>query len=362
MTQDDADQDMIAELRDAAERVVADKADLARTRRLRRTVPGHDTGLVDTFVELGWFGVLVPEDKGGLGLGLAETAVLVRTLEKGLISDPLLPIAVLGTRTLVHAGREAADRLLAGVLGGEVRPALALDFDEALPDVRWSAGRLTGRCAAVAGGAAATHLIVPVRCDAGVELYAVAVDAPGLVQTQRWRADETPVGQVTLDGAEDAILIASADRGGPAVEAALDETRLVAAAGLVGLGERMLDMTIDYLKVRHQFDVSIGSFQALQHKTVDLYIQKEIAVATVAYGLQLARQGERVMGALRAKGRASAAANRIGREALHLHGAIGFTDEHDIGLYLKRALTLSAWLGNAAVHRRRYIEMGMIRP
>jgi len=362
MTQDDADQDMIAELRNAAERVVADKTDHGRTRRLRRTAPGHDAGLVDTFVELGWFGVLVPEDKGGLGLGLADMAVLIRTLEKGLISDPLLSIAVLGARTLVQAGSEVADRLLGGVLSGEVRPALALDFDEALPDVRLSHGRLTGRCEAVAGAAAATHLIVPVRCDAGVELYAIAANAPGVVQTQRWRADETPVGHVMLDGAGDVMLIAAADRGGSAVAAAVDETRLVAAAGLVGLGERMLDMTIDYLKVRHQFDVAIGSFQALQHKTVDLYIQKEIAVATVAYGLQLARRGERVMGALRAKGRASEVANRIAREALHLHGAIGFTDEHDIGLYLKRTLTLSAWLGNAAAHRRRYIEMEMVRP
>lgn len=361
MTQDDADQGMIAELRDAAERVVADSVDHGRTRRLRRTTPGYDTTLVDTFVELGWFGVLVPEDKGGLGLGLADMAVLVRSLEKGLMSDPLLPIAVLGTRALVHAGSDAADMLLAGVLGGEVRPALALDFDEALPAVTLADGRLSGRCEAVAGGAAATHLIVPVRGDGGVALYAVAADAAGVTQTQRWRADETPVGLVTLDGAADAVLVAATDRGEAAVTTALDETRLVAAAGLVGLSEQMLDMTIDYLKVRNQFDVAIGSFQALQHKAVDLYIQKEVAVATVAYGLELARQGERAMGALRAKGRASAAANRIARESLHLHGAIGFTDEHDIGLYMKRALTLSAWLGNATAHRRRYIDMGMVQ-
>lgn len=359
MTQDDTDQGMIAELRNTAERVVADSTDHARTRRLRRTAPGFDTGLVDTFVELGWFGVLVPEEKGGLGLGLADMAVLVRVLEKGLISDPLLPIAVLGTRTLVHAENAAADALLAGVMEGTVRPALALDFDEAIPDVQRVDGRLHGRCEAVAGGAAATHLLVPAREAEGVALYAVPVDAAGVTQAQRWRADETPVARVTLDGVAGATLVAEADRGQAAIEAAIDETRLVAAAGLVGLCEQMLDMTIEYLKVRHQFDAPLGSFQALQHKAVDLYIQKEIAVATAAYGLQLAARGERAAGALRAKGRTSAVANRIGREALHLHGAIGFTDEHDIGLYLKRALTLSAWLGNAAAHRRRYIQMGM---
>jgi len=361
MTQDDRDQGMIAELRDAAERVVTDRLDHARTRRLRRTTPGYDTTLVATFVELGWFGVLVPGRAGGLGLDLADMAALVRGLEKGLMSDPLMPIAVLGTRALVHADTEAADALLAKVLDGEVRPALALDFDEALPVVAIADGRLAGRCEAVAGGAAATHLIVPVRSEDGVALYAVAVDSEGVTQTQRWRADETPLGAVTLDGVAGAVLVAPADRGAAAVATALDETRLVAAAALVGLSEQMLDMTIDYLKVRNQFDVAIGSFQALQHKAVDLYIQKEVAVATAAYGLELARKGQLVVGALRAKGRASAAANRIAREALHLHGAIGFTDEHDIGLYLKRALTLSAWLGGAAAHRRRYIDMGMIQ-
>jgi len=350
---------MVAELREAADRVVADRTDHQRTRRLRRSEPGYDPELLKLFVELGWLGVLVPEQKGGLGLGLAEMAALVRSLEKGLLSDPLVPIAVLGARTLVHAGSEPTDVLLAGILAGEVRPALALGFDGAMPQVNAHGGKLSGSCASVAGATAATHFIVPARDGEALALYTVPVDVAGATLDQRWRADEGPVGQLVLNEVADAVLIATGEAAQRAVERAIDETRLVVSGALVGLSEQMLDMTLDYLKVRQQFDVPIGSFQALQHKIVDLYIQKEIAAATAELGLTLAGRGELVMGALRAKGRTSAVANRIGREALHLHGAIGFTDEHDIGLYLKRALTLASWLGNAAAHRRRYIEMGM---
>ena len=351
---------MVSELREAADRVVADRTDHQRTRRLRRSEPGYDPDLLELFVELGWFGVLVPEEKGGLGLGLAEMSALARSLEKGLLSDPLLPIAVLGTLALVHVESDAADVLLAGILAGEVRPALALGFDAAMPIVNAQGGKLSGHCASVAGGTAATHFIVPARDGDAVALYAVPVGAAGAALEQRWRADESPVGHLVLNDVADIVLLATGEAAQQAIECAIDETRLVVSSALVGLSEQMLDMTLDYLKVRQQFDVPIGSFQALQHKIVDLYIQKEIAVATAELGLTLAGRGELVMGALRAKGRTSAVANRIGREALHLHGAIGFTDEHDIGLYLKRALTLASWLGNAATHRRRYIEMGMV--
>lgn len=356
----DAGPGMVAELREAADRVVSDRTDHQRTRRLRRAEPGYDPELLALFIELGWFGVLVPEEKGGLGLGLADMAALARSLEKGLLSEPLLPIAVLGTRTLVHAQSEAADALLEGILVGEVRPALALDFDATAPAVSVQNGRLSGSCTSVAGATAATHFIVPARDGEALALYAVPASATGAALEQRWRADESPLGLLILNEVANAVLLASGEEAQRAVERAIDETRLVVSAALVGLSEQMLEMTLDYLKVRQQFDVPIGSFQALQHKVVDLYIQKEIAVATAELGLILAGRGELVMGALRAKGRTSAVANRIGREALHLHGAIGFTDEHDIGLYLKRALTLASWLGNAATHRRRYIEMGMV--
>ncbi|MBG6120086.1 MULTISPECIES: acyl-CoA dehydrogenase family protein [unclassified Sphingobium] len=351
---------MAAELQNAADRIVADMGDMARTRGLRRSLPGHDAGLLQTIAELGWFAILVPEADGGIGLGLEEMGAVIRALEKGFMSEPLLPIAVLGARALVQADGEARDALLAGMVDGEVRPALALGFDGALPDVRMVDGRLTGTCDMVAGGMAATHFLVPARGDCGLGLYVIPAGATGVTLTARWRADESPVGVLALDGVPPESSVAHGDVAARAIETAIDETRLVVSAGLIGLSEQLVDMTVDYMKVRKQFDTPIGAFQALQHKIVDLYIQKEITLGTYGYGLRLASEGELEMGALRAKGRASGAASRIAREAIQLHGAIGFTDEHDVGLYLKRVMTLAAWLGDASAHRRRFVETGAV--
>jgi alkylation response protein AidB-like acyl-CoA dehydrogenase len=122
-------------------------------------------------------------------------------------------------------------------------------------------------------------------------------------------------------------------------------------------------MTIDYLKTRVQFGKAIGSFQALQHRAVDLHIHKELSLAVLEDAVtQLDREPDAPLRALiasRVKARCSDAALKITRETIQLHGGIGFTDEHDIGLYLKRALTLAAWLGNASAHRRRYAELAL---
>jgi len=355
-----SDPELVAELRDSARRVVADLTDHRRTRALRQTLPGYDDTVFRTLVDLGWMGILVPEEHGGLGLGLGVMGAVVRELEKGLLGEPILPLATLGARTLAHADEPLAGELLGAMMAGEVRPVLALALGDALPDVRESGGRLTGTCGFVAGSAGATHFLVPATAADGLALHVIEAGAPGGTLNHRWLADETPLGELVLAAAPSAGLAASPVVAARAIELALDETRIVVAAGLVGLAEHMLDLTVEYMKLRKQFGVAIGTFQALQHKAVDLFIAKEVATSTLGHGLALAEGGKLAEGALRAKGRASIVANRMARECLHLHGAIGFTDEHDIGLLMKRALVLSAWLGNGAEHRRRFIAMGLL--
>ncbi|MBG6120020.1 MULTISPECIES: acyl-CoA dehydrogenase family protein [unclassified Sphingobium] len=361
-----ADNSLANELRASAERFVADKSDHARNRALRKSLPGHDAALWDEIVAMGWLGIVVPEADGGIGLGLPEMAAIVGSLEKGLLSGPLIELAVLGPRALVHAPTgDMRSTLLSGVGDGSVRIALAMGSNGALPVVTGDEGtHISGQCAEVAGGAAATHFLIPAKIGDVLRLVAVSADAPGLSLAPHWRADGTPLAALSLDGVviDDAMLIARGADAHAAIARALDETRIVAAAGLTGLSEHMLAMTIDYIKVRQQFDAVIGSFQAIQHKSVDLYIQKELAIATLgqALGADAGDAAALSLAAIRAKGRASAAAMRIGREAIQLHGAIGFTEEHDLGLFVKRAMVLSAWLGNATVQRRRYIEKGQV--
>jgi alkylation response protein AidB-like acyl-CoA dehydrogenase len=146
-----------------------------------------------------------------------------------------------------------------------------------------------------------------------------------------------------------------------ALERARDEALAMTGAELCGVMDRALEMSLEYLKTRVQFGKPIGSFQVLQHRAVDLHIQRELAAAALAditseldRGVDAAR---RALLASRIKARCADAALAITREAIQLHGAIGFTDEYDAGLYLKRAMTLASWLGGATLHRRRYAQL-----
>jgi len=146
-----------------------------------------------------------------------------------------------------------------------------------------------------------------------------------------------------------------------ALAGALDDATVVIGAELIGVMGRALEMSLDYMRTRVQFGKPIGSFQALQHRAVDLYLQRELASAVLDEALRVLGDGAdpltRARWASRVKARCSDAASRITRESIQIHGAIGFTDELDAGLYLKRALVLSAWAGSAAYHRRRYASL-----
>ena len=156
--------------------------------------------------------------------------------------------------------------------------------------------------------------------------------------------------------------VASAATARAALQLAVDHATLAASAELLGLMECALEMTLDYLRTRVQFGKPIGSYQALQHRAVDLYIQKELTRATLGAAVAAVEDPacaaeRRTAAASSAKARASQAALAICKEALQMHGAIGYTDEYDLGLYLNRALVLSAWLGNASAHRSRYAAL-----
>jgi alkylation response protein AidB-like acyl-CoA dehydrogenase len=178
-------------------------------------------------------------------------------------------------------------------------------------------------------------------------------------------ADGRHFGTLALD---DAVLprekiAATGEAAGGALARALDRASAIASAELYGVMSRALEMSVDYMKTRVQFGKPIGSFQALQHRAVDLYIQQQLASAVLDDSLQALdaepEAGARAGIASRLKARCSDAAVRITREAIQIHGAIGFTDEYDAGLYLKRALVLAAWLGNGAQHRRRYASLAL---
>jgi len=352
---------------------VARGTDLARVRRLRGTSAEYERAVWKKMAGLGWLGILVPERYGGLGLGLAEMAIVARGLARALVPEPLTATAVLAATALVAAENEALKReQLPRLAAGDVLPALAwqeraAELDPAAIETRampFEGGfKLNGVKRFVAGAAQADAFLVSARTTGGVVLLWLPRDAAGAQLDLEPLADGRSFGTLRLD---DALVPRSgvAASGGAALEAlgrAFDHGCAIAGAELAGVMERALEMSLDYLRTRVQFGRPIGSFQALQHRAVDLHIHKELASAVLEEAVAALDRGPaapaRAAAASRIKARCADAAARITREAIQFHGAIGFTDEFDAGLYLKRALVLTAWLGAASWHRRRYARL-----
>ena len=360
-------------LRDSVADFVGRATDVARVRRLRDTSSEYDREVWAQMAELGWLGILVPERHGGLGLGLVEAAIVAEGLARALAPEPFTATAVLATTVVVGGDNETLkEELLPQIMAGAVLPALAWQeragaLDAAAIEARavpFEGGyRLNGTKRFVAAAAGADAFIVSADTPEGCALLWIGRDTPGIALTLDPLADGRHFGTLTLS--EVTVprdrTVASAAVAHPLLERALDRARVIAGAELYGVMSRALEMSLDYMKTRVQFGKPIGSFQALQHRAVDLYIQQQLASAVLEEVVRaLDRDPEprtRAALASRVKARCSDAGLRITREAIQLHGAIGFTDEYDAGLYLKRALVLAAWLGNAQQHRRRYAQL-----
>jgi alkylation response protein AidB-like acyl-CoA dehydrogenase len=347
--------------------------DLARVRRLRGTGAEYDRAAWKQMAGLGWAGILVPERYGGLGLGLTEMAIVARGLARALVPEPLTAAAVLAATALGASENEALKREhLPRLAAGDTLPVLAWQeraggLDPVAVETRatpFEGGfRVSGVKRFIAGAAQADAFLVSARAAGELVLLWLPRDAAGTRLEAEPLADGRAFGILRL---EDALVPppAVAADGAVALEAlgrAFDHGCAIAGAELAGVADRALEMSLDYLRTRVQFGRPIGSFQALQHRAVDLHIHRELASAVLEEGLAALDRGPppaaRAALASRIKARCADAAARITREAIQFHGAIGFTDEFDAGLYLKRALVLAAWLGGELWHRRRYAEL-----
>jgi alkylation response protein AidB-like acyl-CoA dehydrogenase len=300
-------------------------------------------------------------------------AIVTRGLARGLAPEPLTAAAVLAATALVGAENEALKReQLPRLVAGEILPALAWQeeagaLDPASPRasaVPFEGGyKLSGVKRFIAGSAQADAYLVSARAGGSLVLLWVPRETTGASLTLETLADGRAFGTLTLKDAlvPKAQVAATGSSATAAMAAAFDHANAIAAAELAGLMDRTLEMSVDYLKTRVQFGKPIGSFQALQHRAVDLHIHREVASAVLEESLAALDHRPsppaRAATASRVKARCADAALKITRETIQLHGGIGFTDDYDAGLYLKRAMTLAAWLGGATWHRRRYAQL-----
>jgi alkylation response protein AidB-like acyl-CoA dehydrogenase len=337
----------IAMIRASAGAIVPD-SDLQRIRALRFQEPGFDRTVWREICTLGWPGLRVPEAAGGSGLGMQEYCALLEELGAGLVPEPIIASAL--------AARVLSGDLLAQLLAGDkiVLPAWqeranSLEF---AGEARISNGRVSGRKQFVATAAGADAFLVTTRDGIAV----VDAKAPGMTLTVEPTHDGGSFGTLLLSDAPAQIV--SGD-----MEAALDEAALATSAYLLGVAERAFAITLDYLKTRKQFGREIGSFQSLQHRAVDLKIQLALTRASVesaATTLDAEPSAPLRQAAVsRAKARASETALLVTRQSIQMHGAIGYTDEYDVGLFLRKAMVLANLYGSAALHRARYAALNV---
>ncbi len=331
-------------IRDSAGAITA-AGDLKRIRALRFQQPGFDPTIWQQMAGLGWLGLLLGEARGGSGLGMAEFCGLAEELGAALVPEPLIPCAV--------AIQLLPDTMLEPVLAGQtiVMPAWRERGQDLLAAgrTRLLDGRLSGTKRAVPLAAAADLFLV----TTGDGLALVSRTSPGVTIRSATTQDGGNTGEVTFDNAE-ATAIAGA------FDAAFDAAALATSAYLFGAMQRAFEMTLDYMKLRKQFGRFIGSFQALQHRAVDLKIQIELCRAALADCLASFDAGTpamRQMAASRAKARCADAAILVAREAIQFHGAIGMTDECDVGLYARKILSQLDQFGSAAAHRSRFLSL-----
>lgn len=363
--------DVAVMLRESARDFAEREKDFTAFRARMGQAPGYDTERFRKMQDLGWRSALVREELGGAGMGLREVAAIAEELGRGLSGDVLLATSVLPVQLLQdRLTLPTAVPLLKAIAEGSAVAALAwqeraesiaTDAMETIADRSASGFELTGVKRWVAGGQVATVFLVSARHEGGIAVFAVPREAGGVAVDTAWQVDGIASPVLRLDKvqlAADALLV-DCSQGVATISRAQDAAAVAASAELLGVTNVAFDMTIDYLKTRVQYDKVIGTFQALQHKAVDLLVQRELAAAVLeeavaAFDEDGGSEAERARLASRCKARCSDAALRITRECIQLHGAIGYTHEYDLGLYVKRALVLAAWLGNGAQHRARF--------
>ena len=335
-------------LRDTTRRFLADKAPISgHVRELLDDPAGVDDTVWRGLADLGTTGLLVPEDHGGAGMTMVEAGIVAEELGAALHPGPWLSTAVAAPRTLTRlCDSGSAATILAGIANGTTIATVSfLDFANVAAEPG-DGVVLRGELGNVPDAAAADVLLVLAQDGQGTGLFAVNTDSHGVsVQPERGIDQTRKQFRVQLDGAPAQRLA----RATPAdVAVVIDDLLIATAADALGAARAVMDLAVEYAKVRKQFGQVIGSFQAIQHLCVDMYETVELARSGVIHALWASDADldpdERHLAALRAKAFAGRLAT-VGDTAIQVFGGIGYTWEHDAHLYLKRLLSWSALLG-----------------
>jgi len=326
--------------------------------------------------ELGWTGILFPEQYGGLGLGHAELGVVLEELGRRLLPQPLLSTVLLAGNAILRGGNEAQKQaVLPGICAGEL--VLAFAFQEqgrfapwqvAMRATRVAEGyRLAGEKGFVLDGHGADQLLVLARTAGnpgerdGLTLFLLDPHTAGIEGVRSSLLDVRNAARIRFADVKVSMsqVVGEVDRAALILDPVFDGAAAGLSAELVGVLSEAFERTLAYLKIRRQFGALIGSFQALKHRAADMFCERELAASVTLAALRALDAGRADAPALAsaAKARTSDVANLIGREAIQMFGGIGMTDEEEIGFFMKRARAAETTLGDGAYHRDRFATL-----
>jgi alkylation response protein AidB-like acyl-CoA dehydrogenase len=355
-------------LRDGLAKFLSTRYELEKSRAAAKTGAGWQPDIWRGFAEeLGILGAALPEELGGIGGGPGEVMVIAEALGHALVVEPYVDTVVVAGGLLQRAGGPVATALLEKVVDGTAIVALAAaepDSGDHWQDVSTVAERdgeqwvLRGSKIVAMSAPLATHLLVTAQTPGGLSLFLVDADWSAIDAHHYRTIDDRRASDLLVDGMR-AILLGDEGQAWPSLTQARDEGAAAVCAEAVGLMRKVLTDTVEYCKQRQQFGQPIGSFQVLQHRMVDMYMEVEQAVAAVYLAvLNLEAQPEvRAKAVSAAKATIGRAARFVGQQAVQLHGGMGMTEELAIGHYFKRLTALQFEFGSTDYHVARYAQL-----
>ena len=367
-------------LKESAERFIERDYPFEARRRYAASEDGFSRDAWRQFAELGWLGLAMPADHGGLDGTLTDIAVLMEALGRGLVVEPYLSSVLLGGGLLRHGGSaEQQAALIPPLIEGATLLAFAFTERQSrynLADVETTARAagdgyvLDGAKGVVMHGGSADKFIVSARLtgdsreEAGISLFLVDSGADGVSRRAYPTVDGLHAAEVTLAG----VSVTAGDLLGPAgaayplIERVIDEASVAICAEAVGIMDVLVDATVEYLKTREQFGGPIGRFQVLQHRAVDMFNALELSRALVYRAADTIAATDDALNRARAASAAKVQIGRagklVGQQAIQLHGGMGMTDELSVSHYFKRLTMIGTLFGDADYHLRRYTALG----
>ena len=365
-------------LKDIAREFLQKNAPVTHFRKIRDTENelGYDEALWKEMVDLGWSGILIPEEYGGFDFGMVGMGSIFEEMGKTLTPSPLFSTGVLGASLISLGGNDSQKQsLLPKIVDGSLTTALALE--EGSRHSPYSINtkaekdgdnfKISGEKTFVIDGHTAGLLIVAARTEgstddsSGISLFLLDPSSEGIEITRTSMVDSRNAALIQFKGvmASSSEILGEQNNGAGILEEVLDRAQIAISAEMLGNASQAFDITLEYLKERKQFGAVIGTFQALQHRAAEMYSELELTKSSVIAACNAVDENSndlKRMASL-AKFKAGETNYLVTNEAVQMHGGVGVTDEYDVGLYMKRARVTEQIFGNSEYHLDRYATL-----